>query len=164
VNNKIFAQEVVVIDENGESLGQITTSQALARAKESELDLVEVSPKADPPICKIMDYGSFKYQREKAEKKQKSKTAEIKTVKISARISDHDLELRVNNAVKFLNDGDKVKIEVQLKGRENQHANLTKENVKKMVASIGAKLEGKTVKTEQEIVKLGNKLSTIISV
>lgn len=166
INDKIFAQEMTVIDEKGESLGTITKEKALTLAQERELDLVEVSPKVDPPICKLMDYGSFKYQREKAERKQKSKTktTEIKTVKISARISEHDMEVRIKNAAKFLSEGDKVKIELQLRGRENQHTDLAKENMKKMIKKIEEKLEDKNLKIEQEIKKQGGRLSTVVSV
>lgn len=164
-NERIFAREVMLIGEQGEKIGIISRDEALRRAREADLDLVEVSPKAEPPICKILDYGSFKYQRDKAEKKQKSKqkTSEMKTVKISARISQHDLEVRIKNAIKFLIAGDKVKIELQLKGRENKHGELAKESINKMIEKIKEKTD-KEIKTEQDVARQGNRLSAVISV
>ena len=166
VNEKIFAPELMVIDENGAQLGLIKKAQALIMARERELDLVEVSPKAQPPIAKFMDYGSFKYRRAKMERKAKAKqkTSEIKTVKISSRISQHDMEVRINQAVKFLTDGDKVKIELQLKGREHQHANLGEDNIKKIIEAIKAKLENQELKTEQAVTRQGSKISAIVAV
>lgn len=166
VNEKITAPELVVIDENGVSLGTISKEDALEEAKNRELDLVEVSPKANPPIAKFIDYGSFKYQKEKQERKNKAKqkATEIKTIKLSLRIGDHDLEVRANQGVKFLEDGDKVKIELQLRGRENQHADLAKEGIQKMVDKIREKLgPEKTLKKEGEITRMGGRLSLNIS-
>lgn len=166
VNEKITAPELVVIDENGVSLGTISKEDALEEAKNRELDLVEVSPKANPPIAKFIDYGSFKYQKEKQERKNKAKqkATETKTIKLSLRIGDHDLEVRANQGVKFLEDGDKVKIELQLRGRENQHADLAKEGIQKMVDKIREKLgPEKTLKKEGEITRMGGRLSLNIS-
>lgn len=165
VNEKILAPEIIVIDENGENLGLMKKFQALSEAQARNFDLVEVSPKANPPICKFLDYGSFKYQKEKQERKQKAqqKTSEIKTLKISNRISQHDSDFRVGQAIKFLRDGDKVKVELQLRGRENQHPELAVENIKKIIAAVHAGLPDRPLKTEQEVKRLGNKFSAIVS-
>lgn len=164
-NEKILAQQVMLIDDQGESLGVVNVRQALALARERDLDLVEVSPKSQPPICKIMDYGSFKYQRDKQERKQKAKqkTTETKTVKLSARISQHDQEFRGKQALKFLQEGHKVKIEMQLRGRENQHADLAEEQIIRFISEINNLIEDKELKTEQTVKKQGNKLSAVIS-
>lgn len=165
INERIFAREVTVIDENNKNLGVMNKFDALNLAMSKDLDLVEVGPKAVPPICKIMNFGSYKYQKEKQERKQKAKqkTTELKTIKVSTRIGEHDLQLRVDQAIKFLGDGNKVRIELQLKGRENQHADLGIEGVKKAIEKIKEKLTDKDLKIEQMVKKLGNKISAIIT-
>lgn len=165
INEKIFAPKLVVIDENGQNLGIISKYEALEIAKSRDLDLVEVSPLVEPPICKIMNYGSYKYQKEKQERKHKArqKVSELKTIKTSSRISDHDLDLRVDQAVKFLTDGNKVRIELQLRGREHQHVDLAKEIINKIIVRTKEKLTGKEMKVEQGIKKLGSKLSAILT-
>ena len=166
VNEKISSPELMIIDEDGENLGVMPKEKALLEARGRDLDLIEVSPKANPPIAKFMDYGSYKYQKEKQERKQKSKTKtiEVKTVKLSLRIGEHDLEVRAHQAVNFIVDGDKVKIELQLRGRENQHADLAQETIKKVTDKIAERLKEhkKELKVEQPIVKQGTRLSTIL--
>lgn len=164
-NEQILAPKLVVIDENGENLGIIDKDSALALAQEREFDLVEVSPKNDPPIARLLNYNSFRYQQKKQEKKQKArqKTSEVKTIKISLRISQHDSDFKAAKAVEFLENGDKARVELQLKGRENQHASLAFESIKKFISEISDKLGEKDLKTEQEIKKTGNKISTIVS-
>lgn len=168
VNEKIFAKELMVIDEAGINLGTLTKEEALRQARERELDLVEVSPKANPPIAKFLDYGSFKYQKEKQERKAKAKqkTSEVKTVKISPRIGQHDLEIRAKRIMDFFEAGDKVKIEMQLRGRENQHVDIAKQGINELVEIIKNKLaeDGQPpLKTEGSITKQGNRLSINIS-
>lgn len=167
INEKIFAPKVVVIDEEGQNLGILSKQEAIDIAKNKDLDLVEVSPLVDPPICKIMNYGSYKYQKEKQERKAKAKqkTSELKTIKLSSRISDHDLDLRVNKAVEFLTDGHKVRIELQLRGREHQHVDIAKEAINKIITRTKDKLSEteKEMKIEQYTKKLGSKLSAIIT-
>lgn len=167
INEKIQSEALMIIDDDGNNLGVLKKHQALAMAEEQGLDLVEVSPKTVPPIAKLMDYGSFKYQKEKQEKKQKSKqkAVETKTIKISLRIGEHDLEFRVNQAVNFLADGDRVKIEMQLRGRENQHSDLAKETIETMAEKIRSKLQEQdlNLKIEGAVTKQGNKLSLNIS-
>lgn len=164
-NEKIFADEVSVIDETGQNLGTMSKTAAIELAQSKDLDLVEVSPKVVPPICKIMNYGSYKYQKEKQERKHKArqKSTELKTVKVSSRIGEHDLELRADRAAKFLNEGNKVRIELQLRGREHQHIDIAKESINRMIEKVGVKLEDKTIKKEQGIKKQGSKISTIIT-
>jgi translation initiation factor IF-3 len=164
-NEKIFVSKVNVIDETGQNLGTLDTKEAIEIAASRGLDLVEVSPKVEPPICKIMDYGSFKYQKEKQERKAKAKqkSTELKTVKLSTRIGDHDLDLRVNRTVKFLSEGHKVRIELQLRGREHQHVDLAKDSIRKMIDRSREKLEDKELKTEQPVSKQGSKLSAIVT-
>jgi len=166
VNERIMSPELMIIDENGENLGAMSRDKALAEARERGLDLIEVSPKANPPIAKFMDYGSYKYQKEKQERKQKAKTktVEIKTVKVSLRIGEHDIEVRAHQATNFILDGDKVKIELQLRGRENQHADLARETIQKVSDQIADRLreQKKELKIEQPIIKQGNRLSTVI--
>lgn len=166
VNERISSPELMIIDENGDNLGVMSKEKALFEARNRDLDLIEVSPKANPPIAKFMDYGSYKYQKEKQERKQKAKTKtiEIKTVKLSLRIGEHDIEVRANQAANFIVDGDKVKIELQLRGRENQHADLAQDTIKGVVSRIAniLKEHKKELKIEQPIVKQGTRLSTII--
>lgn len=165
INEKIFSRELMIIDEKGENLGTMSKEQALQEAQARGLDLVEVSPKAETPIAKFMDYGSFKYQREKLERKAKAKqkTIEIKTVKLSSRISQHDIDFRIEQSIKFLKNGDKVKIELQLRGREHQHADIAREMIKKIVTAVQTSPIGKNLKVEQDVKQLGSRLSTIIS-
>ncbi|MFA6551108.1 MAG: translation initiation factor IF-3 [Patescibacteria group bacterium] len=122
INEQIRVPELRVIDDEGEMLGVMSTARALALAREQELDLVEVSPKAQPPVAKITNYGRMRYQKEREVQKQKAKQkkVEVKDIRLSLRISPHDLAMRGDQAAKFLERGDKLKIEILLKGREKQ--------------------------------------------
>jgi len=139
VNEYIRAPRVNVIDEGGENLGEMTIQEALAKADAAELDLVEVSPKADPPVVRIADYGQIKYDRSKKLKKQKAqqKSAETKGVRLSFRIKGADLDMRHNQALKFLEQGHNVKIELILRGRERAHRDKAQETIKKFVIDLG---------------------------
>lgn len=120
INEEIVAKEVKVIDENGEQLGIMPTSEAQKLADEKELDLVEVAPSASPVVCKIMNYGKYKYEQARKEKesKKKQKVVEIKEIRLSSTIDTHDFEFKAKNARKFLEDGNKVKATIKFKGRE----------------------------------------------
>lgn len=120
INEEIVAKEVKVIDENGEQLGIMPVSEAQKLADERELDLVEVAPSADPVVCKIMNYGKYKYEQTRKEKesKKKQKVVEIKEIRLSSTIDTHDFEFKSKNARKFLEDGNKVKATIKFKGRE----------------------------------------------
>ena len=115
INDEIRAKEVRVIDENGEMRGIMSLSEALALAEESNLDLVNISPNADPPVCKILDYGKYRYELQKKDKQQKKnqKVTEIEEIRLSTFIEDHDIQVKANTAMKFLKDGDKVKVSLR---------------------------------------------------
>ena len=138
VGNQIRVPQVRLINEDGEQLGVVQTKQALFMAEQAELDLVEVSPKAQLPVAKITDYGRMKYQKEKQIHKQKAsqKKIEVKDVRLSLRISSHDMEMRLNQATKFFEKGHKLKVEIILKGREKQHWGKAVEIVKNFIAKL----------------------------
>lgn len=131
-------------------------------AQERGFDLVEVSPVADPPVCRIMDYGAYQYQQEKKERKQKAKQkkVEIKGIRLSLKIAPHDLEMRKNQSVKFIEKGNKVRIELILRGRERAHLDRAKETMEKFVEMIS---ESVSVYEEQSFSKQGGRLSMLIS-
>ena len=133
-NNKITSPEVQVITNNGENLGIITISEAVSRAKEEGLDLIEIAPNAKPPVCKIMDMGKYKYdQQKKANKaKKKQKKIELKEIKLRPVTEVHDYTFKIKNAQKFLAKGDKVKFTIRFKGRELQHSSLGNELMDKI--------------------------------
>lgn len=162
MNERILSPEVRVIDENGQALGVMPTQKAIELAHTRELDLVEVSPKAEPPVCKILDYGQFKYQKEKDARKQKAqaKEVELKVIRLSVRIGDHDLEVRLKQAGKFLDRGDKVKIELPMRGREKAHKDVAEEVVQRFVDGLKTQYQ---LRVEQELKYLGGRFSTILA-
>jgi len=121
MNELIISSEIRVIADDGEQLGVMTPSDALMRAQEVGLDLVEVAPGSKPPVCRIMDYGRYKYERKKKQGKNKGHTASLKEVKLRPRTDQHDLDFKLKNARRFLTDGDKVKVTVMYRGREMVH-------------------------------------------
>ncbi|MBT3413261.1 MAG: translation initiation factor IF-3 [Candidatus Jacksonbacteria bacterium] len=123
VNEKINVPRVRVIDEEGENIGEMDTKEALRVAEERGYDLIEVSPVAKPPVCRFDNWGSFNYQEQKKRQKQKAnvKAVEVKGVRLSVGMKEHDLEVRKNQALKFFDKGHKVKIELVLRGREKAH-------------------------------------------
>lgn len=137
-NEKIKEEEVFLIDENGDIVGKTETAEALSRAKDLDLDLVIVNPKANPPVAKIVDLGQLKYEYDKKMHKQKvlQKKVETKNVKITFRIGKHDLDIRIEQAKKFLTNDDKVKIELFLRGRERQHFDKAKELIESFVNNV----------------------------
>ncbi len=162
VNQQIREPEVRLIDEEGKSMGVLPTAQALELARERGYDLILVSPKALPPVARIMDYGKFQYDQEKQLRKQKTKQKKIETkvIRLSARIGSHDAEIRLNQAQKFLSEGNKVKIEIILKGRERQHANLAYDLINNFVKSLSQQM---TIVTEEPLTSLGGRLTTVIA-
>lgn len=162
VNQQIHAPEVRVVDEKEKNLGIMSIQKALQLAQERELDLVEVSPKAQPPVTKIMDYGQFKYEKEKEMRKQKAhqKKFEIKGVRLSSRIGEHDLEIRKNQAIKFLEQGHKVQIELILRGREKRNPQLSRDVIENFINLLNQEMP---VKIEQPISKQGGKFSMLIA-
>lgn len=134
-NERILAPEVRVIDDQGAALGVMPTAQAMALAQERGYDLVEVSPRANPPVCKFLDFGQFKYQKEKEVRKQKAQSAEVelKGIRLSLRIGPGDFETRHQQAKKFFERGDKVKVELPLRGREKAFREGGKEVINKFI-------------------------------
>ena len=133
-NNRINSSEVQVIDNDGENLGVLNLQEAISKAKNEGLDLIEISPNAKPPVCKIMDIGKYKYdQQKKASKAKKNqKKVELKEIKLRPVTELHDYTFKIKNAQKFLSKGDKVKFTIKFKGRELQHTSLGKELMEKI--------------------------------
>lgn len=129
---------MLVIDEQGKQLGKMETQQALAIAREHMLDLVEVSPKAIPPVCRIMDYGKHLYQQSKQMRlaKAKQKKVETKGIRLGLRTDTHDLDFKRSQAEKFLKQGDKVKVDIVLRGREKAHQDLARTNLNNFISAI----------------------------
>jgi translation initiation factor IF-3 len=129
---------VRLIDENGENVGVVATAEALERAVNLSLDLVEISPGAEPPVCKIMDYGKFKFEQQKkaAEARKKQKTVEIKEIKMRPAIDDHDYQVKVRAIKRFFDDGDKVKVTLRFRGREMAHQELGRQVLERVRAEV----------------------------
>ncbi|MEM6446602.1 MAG: translation initiation factor IF-3 [Cyanobacteria bacterium P01_D01_bin.123] len=138
INENIRFPSIRVIGEGGEQLGIMHPRDAQQIAEEKELDLVLVSDKADPPVCRIMDYGKFKFEKEKKarEAKKKQHTSDVKEVKMRYKIEEHDYNVRLRNAQKFINHGDKVKATVTFRGREIQHTDLAQRLLKRLAADL----------------------------
>ncbi len=138
INERIRFPQIRVIGTDGEQLGILTPQEAQAIADENGLDLVLVSDKADPPVCRIMDYGKYKFELEKKarEAKKKQHTAEVKEVKMRYTIEEHDYQVRVTQADRFLKSGDKVKATITFRGREIQHSDLAEKVLKRMADDL----------------------------
>lgn len=155
INEEIRAREVRVIGSDGEQLGIMSGREAQQLAYEKHLDLVEIAPTAKPPVCRIMDYGKYRYEQQKREKesRKKQKTFDIKEVKLRPGIEEHDFNVKFKNAVRFLEDGDKVKVTIMFRGRELSHPELGEVLLNKMAAQLKEmavverqpKLEGKNM-------------------
>ena len=126
MNESINSRQVRLIDEEGENHGVVNIDDAMRRAAEAGLDLVEISPNTDPPVCKILDYGKFKYQAQKkaSEARKKQKTIEVKEIKMRPGIDQHDYDVKMRSVEKFLKEGDKVKVTLRFRGREMAHKEL----------------------------------------
>jgi len=163
-NRQIRALEVFLIDENGETVGNVPTAKALAMAEEIGLDLVEVNPKLNPPVVKIINLGQLKYELEKKEHKQKvmQKKIDTKGIRLSARISEHDFSFRLDQAKKFLSNGDKLKIDLVLKGREKQHPEKAREVIMDFVQKL-EETEGLNVLAEQPLTKQGGRFNIVLT-
>ena len=141
-NNRISSHEVQVINQDGENLGILNLQDAISKAKNENLDLIEISPNARPPVCKIMDMGKYKYDLQKKlnKAKKKQKKIELKEIKLRPVTEVHDYTFKIKNAQKFISKGDKVKFTIRFKGREMQHSNLGNELMEKIkvdMQSIG---------------------------
>ncbi|WP_343564152.1 translation initiation factor IF-3 [Kiloniella sp. b19] len=138
VNERISIPKVRLIDAEGEQLGIFATKEALNRAYDAGLDLVEISPNAEPPVCKIMDYGRYRYenQKKKAEARKKQKIVEIKELKVRPNIDTHDYDVKMKSAHKFIGSGDKVKVTMRFRGREITHQEIGLEVLKRIAADL----------------------------
>ena len=155
INGQIRDKEVRVISEDGEQLGIMSSKDAMKLAREAELDLVKIAPKAQPPVCKIIDYGKYKYEQTRKEKeaKKKQKTVEVKEVRLSPNIDTNDLNTKMNNAKKFITKGNKVKVTLRFRGREMAHMQQSKhilDDFAEMLADVAviekpAKQEGRSM-------------------
>ena len=155
INGQIRDKEVRVISEDGEQLGIMSSKDAMKLAREAELDLVKIAPKAQPPVCKIIDYGKYKYElaRKEKEAKKKQKTVEVKEVRLSPNIDTNDLNTKMNNAKKFITKGNKVKVTLRFRGREMAHMQQSKhilDDFAEMLADVAviekpAKQEGRSM-------------------
>ena len=128
INEQIRDREIRLIGEDGEQLGIMSAREAMKIAQEAELDLVKIAPAAKPPVCKIIDYGKYKYEQSRKEKeaKKKQKTVEVKEVRLSPNIDTNDLNTKINNAKKFISKGNKVKVTLRFRGREMAHVQQSK--------------------------------------
>lgn len=160
-NEQILVPEVRLIDENGAFVGVLKTADALAFAREREYDLVEVSPKEQPPVCKLIDYGTFKYQKAKEQRAQKAhaKKVEVKGIRLSVKMGSHDTEVRRKQAIDFLAGGDKLKIEIILRGREKAHGELAAERINDFVRAIEQTYQ---LYVEQPVTRQGGNVSAIV--
>ncbi|MDD6312390.1 MAG: translation initiation factor IF-3 [Firmicutes bacterium] len=126
INEHIRAKSVRLIDDKGEQIGVVGIKQALDMAYDRDLDLVEMSAKSDPPVCKIMDYGKYRFERDKKERESRKKAVvvEVKEVKFSCKIGDHDFNTKIRHAIRFLEAGNRLKVSLMFSGREMQHTDL----------------------------------------
>ena len=161
INNQIKARVVRVIDEQGNNLGVFSLEEALKMAKERNLDLIQITDRANPPVCRICDYGKFVYQMKKKEKeRKKEQKGELKGIRLGFNTSEHDMEIRANHAKEFLEKGNRVQIEMILRGREKELTNFAKEKIKKFLEILESKI---SIKVEQELKKVPRGFIMIIS-
>ncbi|MGE5425555.1 MAG: translation initiation factor IF-3 [Bacillota bacterium] len=162
-NSQIRSEEVFLIDETGENVGVMTTREAIDRAKELDLDLVEVNPKANPPVAKIVDLGQLKYEHEKKLHRQKvmQKKIDTKVVRLSFRISEHDFNFRLMQAEKFLLKENKLKVELILRGRERQYPQKGREIIDNFVAKL-RQIEGLNIEIEQPLTNQGGRFTMVL--
>ncbi|MDO8509923.1 MAG: translation initiation factor IF-3 [bacterium] len=161
-NEEITAPEVLVLGAEGEKLGVMKTAEAIRLAREQELDLVEINPKVDPPVVKIMNFGQFRYAQEKEQRIRKAHqhVVETKCIRLTLRIGEHDKEIRKIQTLKFLDNGDKVKIEVVMRGREMQQGPMAFELLKKFILDVSVVAP---VRFDQNTERQGNKVTAVIA-
>ncbi|MGI1661230.1 translation initiation factor IF-3 [Palleronia sp. KMU-117] len=138
INDRIRAPEIRLIGAEGENIGVVTPARALEMAEEVGLDLVEISPNATPPVCKIMDFGKYKYetQKKEAEARKKQKIIEIKEVKFRPNTDTHDYDVKMRNVIRFLENGDKVKVTLRFRGREMAHQDLGRQLLERVATDV----------------------------
>ena len=142
INEQIRVREVRLIDDAGEQKGIVSTLEALRMAQDVNLDLVEVAPQADPPVCKILDYGKYRFELEKKlrDSKKKQKLQVLKEIRMQPKINDHDLSFKARHIQDFLDDGDKVKVTIRFRGRELAHTELGLDVLNNVLAKLGGDL------------------------
>ncbi|MFA3782093.1 translation initiation factor IF-3 [Melioribacteraceae bacterium 4301-Me] len=160
VNQEIKIPQVRLIDSNGEQVGIVSIKEALKRAQEQELDLVEIAPQANPPVCKIIDYGKFVYELQKKEKLQRKKqqVSILKEIRLHPNTDTHDFDFKVRHAINFIEEGNKVKVSVLFKGRELAYTELGENLLKKFIERMS-----EVAKVEQEIKFEGRTMHTILT-
>src|SRR3989344_8189106 len=160
INLQIKSPEVRVVNHNGEHIGVMPTHEALKLAQEQDLDLVEISPTAKPPVVKIIDYDKYRYQVEKSEaaKRKQQKRVEVKSIRISVRIGSHDMQTKAKQADQLLKQGKKVKVEMMLRGREKANVDYAFEQLKKFLATVTS-----SHSMEQHPKKMGGTLFAIMN-
>ena len=158
VNNEIQALKIRLIDENGEMVGVVGLREGLVMAEEAGLDLVEVSPNAEPPVCKIADYGKYKYEAQKKanEARKKQKIIEVKEIKMRPGIDDHDYDVKMRSIQRFFEEGDKVKVTLRFRGREMAHQELGYKLLQKLKEDTNtiAKVEMEPMSEGRQIVMI----------
>lgn len=139
VNERIRVREVRLIDDQGNQLGIVPTPEAMNMAKERGLDLVEVAPQANPPVCKLLDYGKYKFEQEKKsrESKKKQKQLRLKEIRMQPKIESHDLKFKTKHIREFLDEGNKVKVTVRFRGREMAHTELGRDVLDRILVELG---------------------------
>lgn len=160
INNQIKSPQVRVIDEAGNQIGVVDTSDAIRQAQAKGFDLVEVSPLANPPVCKITDFGQLLYQqsKQKQAEKKKQRTGEVKGIRLSYNMGKHDIEMRVKQANKFLDKGNKVKMEMILRGRQKAHPEHVKDVFQEFMNNIEIPFS-----QEQNLKKMGHKIMVVLT-
>lgn len=155
INEQIRDREIRLVGENGEQLGIMSSKEALAKAREADLDLIKIAPTAKPPVCKIVDYGKYRYEmaRKEKEARKKQKTMEVKEIRLSPNIDENDLNTKAGQARKFLSKGDKVKVTLRFRGREMAHVAMSRQILDRFYEKLSdvseidkpAKLEGRSM-------------------
>lgn len=158
MNQQIQISPIRLIDEKGQNLGIVETSKALSLAREKGLDLIELAPFAKPPVCRIMDFGKYQYKQSASKKKSKLKKIEVKGIRLSLKIGQHDMATKARQSAKFLNHGHKVKIEMRLRGREKAHFDLAKEKLEEFIRLIPLEIT-----LEQDIKRQPNGFNLVIA-
>jgi translation initiation factor IF-3 len=163
-NDRIRVPEVFLINDEGVSVGRISTAEALKMAQDADLDLAIMNPKADPPVAKLVNLGQLKYESEKKAHRQKvaQKKVDTKEIRLSVRIGEHDFNFRLAQAEKFLRDGDKIKLEVVIKGRERQHPEIAEEVINKFIDKLKA-IQDLNVAVEQSLTKMGGRFNIVLT-
>ncbi|MDQ2079391.1 translation initiation factor IF-3 [Xanthobacteraceae bacterium Astr-EGSB] len=160
INEEIRAREIHLIDKDGANKGTVTVAEAIVMAQEAGLDLVEIAPNATPPVCKLLDYGKFKYQEQKkaAEARKRQKVVEVKEVKFRPMIDDHDYDVKMRSMLRFFEEGDKVKVTLRFRGREMAHQELGTKLLDRLKTDVG-----ELAKVEQEAKFEGRQMIMVLA-